>query len=110
MFGKLKTPGETIDDLNARAKDAAKDASDSLSRLTTSTVVSGRVACPASGNGAPDCKAGSDKLCQSKGFKEGKSLTTDSAESCSAKVLIPGRTRKPDDCRTNTFVTRAMCQ
>jgi hypothetical protein len=110
MFGKLKPPGETIDDLNARAKDAAKDASDSLSRLTTSSMVSGRVACPASGNGAPDCKAGSDKLCQSKGFKEGKSLTTDSAESCSAKVLIPGRTRKPDDCRTNTFVTRALCQ
>jgi hypothetical protein len=110
MFGKLKTPGETIDDLNARAKDAAKDASDSLSRLTTSSMVSGRMACPASGNGAPDCKAGSDKLCQSKGFKEGKSLTTDSAESCSAKVLIPGRTRKPDDCRTNTFVTRALCQ
>jgi hypothetical protein len=110
MFGKLKTPGETIDDLNARAKDAAKDASNSLSRLTTSSMVSGRVACPASGNGAPDCKAGSDKLCQSKGFKEGKSLTTDSAESCSAKVLIPGRTRKPDDCRTNTFVTRALCQ
>jgi hypothetical protein len=110
MFGKLKTPGETIDDLNARAKDAAKDASDSLSRLTTSSMVSGRVACPASGNGAPDCKAGSDKLCQSKGFKEGKSLTTDSAESCSARVLIPGRTRKPDDCRTTTYVTRALCQ
>jgi hypothetical protein len=113
MFGKLpslKTPSETIDDFNARAKDAAKDASDSLSRLTTSSMVSGRVACPASGNGAPDCKSASDKLCQAKGFKEGKSLTTDSAESCSAKVLIPGRTRKPDDCRTDTFVTRALCQ
>jgi hypothetical protein len=113
MFGKLpsfKTPSETIDDFNARAKDAAKDASDSLSRLTTSSMVSGRAACPVSGNGAPDCKNASDKLCQTKGFKEGKSLTTDSAESCSAKVLIPGRTRKPDDCRTDTFVTRALCQ
>lgn len=113
MFGKLpslKSPSETIDDLNARAKDAAKDASDSLSRLTTSSMVSGRVACPVSANGAPDCKTASDKLCQTKGFKEGKSLTTDSAETCSAKVLIPGRTRKPDDCRTDTFVTRALCQ
>jgi hypothetical protein len=113
MFGKLpslKSPSETIDDLNTRAKDAAKDASDSLSRLTTSSMVSGRVACPVSGNGAPDCKNASDKLCQAKGFKEGKSLTTDSAETCSAKVLIPGRTRKPDDCRTDTFVTRALCQ
>ena len=113
MFGKLrpsKSPSETIDDFNARAKGAAKDASDSLSRLTTSSMVSGRVACPVSGNGAPDCKTASDKLCQAKGFKEGKSLTTDSAESCSAKVLIPGRTRKPDDCRTDTYVTRALCQ
>ena len=113
MFGKLrpsKSPSETIDDFNARAKDAAKDAADSLSRLTTSSMVSGRVACPVSGNGAPDCKTASDKLCQAKGFKEGKSLTTDSAEACSAKVLIPGRTRKPDDCRTDTYVTRALCQ
>jgi hypothetical protein len=113
MFGKLrpsKSPSETIDDFNARAKDAAKDAADSLSRLTTSSMASGRVACPVSGNGAPDCKTASDKLCQTKGFKEGKSLTTDSAETCSAKVLIPGRTRKPDDCRTDTYVTRALCQ
>jgi len=113
MFGKLpslKSPSETIDDFNARAKDAAKDASDSLSRLTTSSMVSGRAACPVSGNGAPDCKTASDRLCQTKGFKEGKSLTTDSAEACSAKVLIPGRARKPDDCRTDTFVTRALYQ
>jgi len=113
MFGKLptlKSPGETIDDLNARAKGAAKDATETLSRLTTPLMVSGRVACPVSANGAPDCKAAADKLCQSKSFKEGKSLTTDSAETCSAKVLIPGRTRKPDDCRTDNFVTRALCQ
>jgi hypothetical protein len=113
MFDKLptlKSPGETIDDLNARAKDAAKDASDSLSRLAKpSSMVSGRIICPVA-NGAPDCKVGAEKLCQSKGFKDGSSLNTDSAESCSAKVLIPGRTRKPDDCRTDHFVTRALCQ
>ena len=113
MFGKLpalKSPSETIEDLNVRAKGAAKDASDTLSRLATPLLVSGREACPASANGAPDCTAASDKLCQAKGFKEGKSLTTDSSERCSAKVLIPGRTRKPDDCRTDTYVTRALCQ
>jgi hypothetical protein len=103
----LKSPQETIDDLNARAKDA----SDSLSRLAKpSSMVSGRMACPASPNGSPDCKLGADKLCQSKGYKEGKSLNTDSAETCSAKVLIPGRTRKPDDCRTDNYVTSALCQ
>jgi hypothetical protein len=103
----LKTPGETIDDLNARAKDAG----DSLSRLAKpSSMVSGRMGCPVSANGAPDCKLAADKLCQSKGFKEGKSLNTDSAETCSPKVLIPGRARKPDDCRTDNYVTSALCQ
>jgi hypothetical protein len=113
MFGKLptlKSPSETIDDFNSRAKDAAKGASDTLSRMTTSSMVTGRMVCPLSANGAPDCKAASDKLCQTKGFKDGKSLLTDSAETCSAKVLIPGRTRKPDDCRTDTYVTRAVCE
>jgi hypothetical protein len=107
----LKSPSETIDDLNARAKDAAKDASESLSRLAKpSSMVAGRMICPVSANGAPDCKLGADKLCQAKGFKEGKSLNTDSAETCSGKVLIPGRARKPDDCRTDNYVTRALCQ
>ena len=71
---------------------------------------SGRAACPMAANGTPDCKLGADRLCQSKGHKEGKSLNTDSAETCSAKVLIPGRQRKPGDCRTDTFVTSALCQ
>ncbi|QOZ50719.1 hypothetical protein [Bradyrhizobium sp. CCBAU 53338] len=92
----IKSPSETMKD---------------LSRLVRpSIMVSGRAACPASSNGAPDCKPAADQLCQSKGYKEGKSLNTDSAEKCSAKVLIPGRQRKPDDCRTDTVVTSALCQ
>jgi hypothetical protein len=113
MFDKLptlKSTGQNIDEFNARAKEAAKDATDTLSRLAKPLVVSGRMVCPASANGAPDCKTASDKLCQTRAFKEGKSLTTDSAETCSARVLIPGRARKPDDCRTDTYVTRALCQ
>lgn len=102
----LKSPGETLDDL----KDAARNAGEGLSRLTSGSMAEGRIKCPLSANGAPDCKAAADKLCQAKGFKAGKSLSTDSAEACSAKVLIPGRTRKPDDCRTDNFVIRALCQ
>ena len=102
----IKSPSETLDDL----KDAAKTASEGLSRLTGGSMAEGRIKCPVSANGAPDCKAAADKLCQAKGFKSGKSLSTDSAEACSAKVLIPGRTRKPDDCRTDNFVIRALCQ
>ncbi len=108
---KIKSPSETIDDLNARAKDVAKGAGDALSRFTgPGSMISGRIVCPVAANGTPDCKLGADKLCQSKGFKEGKSLSTDSAQTCSAKVLIPGRARKPDDCRTDNYVTSALCQ
>lgn len=74
------------------------------------TVIKGRVACPVAANGAPDCKAASDKLCQAKGFKEGKSLDTDAAQSCSAKVMIPGRPREEGDCRTDNYVTQALCK
>jgi hypothetical protein len=88
MFDKLPTlkgTQESIEDLNSRARDAAKDASDSLTRLAKpSAMVSGRMICPVSTNGAPDCKSGADRLCQAKGFKEGKSLNTDSAETCPA--------------------------
>ncbi len=106
----LKSPQEAFEDLNTRAKDVTKDAGDSLSRLAKPSLVTGRMACPVSANGAPDCKAGADKLCQSKGHKEGKSLDTDAAEKCSAKAYLPGRKREPGDCRTENYVTRALCQ
>lgn len=92
----IKSPSEAMNDLSRLAR--------------PSTMVSGRVACPVSPSGGPDCKLAADQLCQGKGYKEGKSLNTDSAEKCSAKVLIPGRQRKPDDCRTDTVVTSAVCQ
>lgn len=107
LLPPLKSPGEAIDDFNA----STKGASDSLSGLARpSTMVSGRAACAVAANGAPDCKAGADRLCQSKGYKEGKSLDTDAAEKCSPKVYLPGYKRQPGDCRTENFVTRAVCQ
>jgi hypothetical protein len=107
LLPSIKSPGETIDDLNARAKDAG----DSLTNMAKpSSMVKGRAACVVAANGAPDCKAGADKLCQSKGFKEGKSLDTDAAEKCSPKVFIPGRPREPGDCKTENYVIRALCQ
>lgn len=114
LFDKFKSskgPSETLDDLNSRTRDAVKGAGDALSRLTkTGAMVSGRTSCPAGADGTPDCKSAADQLCKAKGYGEGKSLNTDSAEKCSAKVLIPGRKRKPDDCRTDTYVTTALCQ
>jgi hypothetical protein len=95
----MKSPSETI-----------KDAGDTLSKLKPGTMVSGRTICPPAADRTPDCQVAANFLCQGKGYKEGKSLNTDSAESCSAKVLIPGRQRKPDDCKTSTYVTTALCQ
>ena len=107
LLPPLKSPSEAIEDLNARTKDAGQ----SLSNIAKpSTMVKGRVACLVAANGAPDCKAGADKLCQSNGYKEGKSLDTDAAEKCSPKVYMPGYKRQPGDCRTENFVTRALCQ
>jgi hypothetical protein len=99
MLPTLKSPKETID-----------DAAGALSRWTTSPGVKGRAACPVAANGAPDCKAAADKLCQSKGFKEGKSLDVDTARNCSARALLSGRKPEESECRTETYVTRAVCQ
>jgi hypothetical protein len=93
---KIKSPSETLDDLTNMAK--------------PSTMVTGRMACAVAANGAPDCKLGADRLCQSKGYKEGKSLDTDAAEKCSAKAYIPGRKREPGDCKTENYVIKALCQ
>ena len=107
ILPRLKSPQETFEDLNTQTKDAG----DSLTRLAKpSSMVTGRMGCPVAGNGAPDCKAGADKLCQARGFKEGKNLDTDAVEKCSAKVYLPGRKREPSDCRTENYVTRALCQ
>ncbi|MEZ5822755.1 MAG: hypothetical protein R3D82_18300 [Xanthobacteraceae bacterium] len=100
---KIKSPSETLEDI--------KGAGQSLTNMAKpATMVTGRVACAVAANGAPDCKTGADRLCQSKGYKEGKSLDVDAAEKCSPKVYIPGRKREPGDCRTENYVTKALCQ
>lgn len=100
---KIKSPSETLEDI--------KGAGEGLTNLARPAImVTGRMACVVSANGAPDCKAGAEKLCQSKGYKDGKSLDIDSVEKCSAKVYIPGRKRQPGDCKTENVVTKALCQ
>ncbi|MEA2822838.1 MAG: hypothetical protein QOJ86_4842, partial [Bradyrhizobium sp.] len=91
LLPTLKSPKQTID-----------DAADALARLAKSPGVKGRAACPVAANGAPDCKAGADRLCQSKGFKEGKSLDVDTTRNCSAKALLSGRKPDESECRTET--------
>jgi hypothetical protein len=73
-------------------------------------MVTGRAVCPVAANGAPDCKAGADALCKSKGMTSGRSLDMDSAHNCSTQNILSGARSIKDICRTETFVTRAMCQ
>ncbi|WP_051345930.1 MULTISPECIES: hypothetical protein [unclassified Bradyrhizobium] len=93
---QLKSPGATINDLSNIAR--------------PSTVVTGRAACVVASNGAPDCKIGADRLCQSQGFREGKGIDTDAFEKRSPLVYLPGHKRGPNDCKTENFVTGAVCQ
>ncbi|CAN5245709.1 hypothetical protein BH10PSE10_BH10PSE10_24420 [soil metagenome] len=101
----LPSPGQALDGLNS----SAKDATDSLKRmapLAGQTVATGRALCPAAANGAPDCKLGADQLCKAKGYAEGRSVDIESSQKCSAKAYFAGN----GACRTENFVTRAVCQ
>ncbi len=105
ISSSLKGSQQTIDNLQNRAKDAAGNL-----RLSPQTVVNGRANCPVAANGAPDCKAAANHLCKGRGYKEGKSLDVESAEKCPAKVYLSGRTGVPGECKTENYVTRAICQ
>jgi hypothetical protein len=114
----FKGSRDAIQDFNSRASGAAADglsrardtATDGLSRIAPQTVVTGHAVCPVAANGAPDCAAASIALCKTKGYKEGKSLDVVSAEKCAASTYLSGRTGAPGECKTENFVTRAVCQ
>src|SRR5262249_48200749 len=101
----LPSPQQAIDGLNS----SAKKATDGLSRLAPlsgQSVVVGRTMCIVASNGAPDCKSASDQLCREKVYKDGRSLDIEAAQKCSAKAYFTGGSA----CRTENFVTRAVCQ
>lgn len=99
----LKGTQQQIDNLN-------KGTVDALTRIPVTGFAAGRIVCPMTANGAPDCYAASSKLCQDKGYASGKSLATEAAETCNPRIYLPGYKRKDGDCRVDTFVTRAACQ
>jgi hypothetical protein len=105
LSSALPSPGKALDGLNS----SAKDATDSLKRiapLSGQSIANGRTLCPAAGNGAPDCKLAADQLCKEKGYAGGNSVDIESAQKCSAKAYFSGK----GACRTENFVTRAVCQ
>ncbi|MBI3700947.1 MAG: hypothetical protein HY242_10960 [Afipia sp.] len=105
LTSKLPSAKDTLEGIN----NSAKGATDSLSRLApplSGQSVSGRSICPLAGNGAPDCKLASDNLCKEKGYKEGRSVDIETSQKCSASNYFSGG----GACRTENFVTRAVCQ
>ncbi len=105
LSSTLPSPKEALDNLNA----GAKGASDGLKRIAprpSQAMVSGRALCPAAANGAPDCKAGAEQLCRDKGYQDGSSVDIESTQKCSVKAYFSGQ----GACRTENFVTRAVCQ
>jgi hypothetical protein len=89
--------------------DGAKDAADAVVRIPHTRPVTGHETCRIAPNGAPDCIAAADALCKRQGFTYGKSLDMTTAEVCPPKVYMSGRAAA-GECRTETFVSRALCQ
>ncbi len=114
MFGHV---GKGVEDFGHEAgvaarstADTAKDAAEDVaSKLSPASVVRGHEVCKIAPNGAPDCVAAASAICAAKGFKTGKSVDMTTAETCPAKVYLAGRSDGPG-CRTETFVSSALCQ
>jgi hypothetical protein len=125
LNSRLKSTNETLGDLSSQTTGAAKDAAEGAAQAAVGTakqaagaivglpsqhIVTGRERCAAAANGAPDCRAAADAACRAKGFAAGKSLDTQSAEKCPARVWLSGRLPGDGDCQLETFVTRVVCQ
>jgi hypothetical protein len=91
------------------AAQATKSAVETMTKLPASRVAQGRERCETASNGAPDCQAAADLLCRKQGFAGGKSLDFTAAEECPARVYLSGR-QGGGECKTVTFISRAMCQ
>lgn len=89
--------------------DGAKDAADAVARIPTARMISGHEKCRVAPNGAPDCVAAATAMCKARGFEAGKSADMTTAEVCPAQVYLSGRS-SGSECRTETFVSRALCQ
>lgn len=89
--------------------EGAKDAAGAVVRIPAARMTTGHEMCQVAPNGAPDCVAAAAAMCKKKGFESGKSMDMTTAENCPPQVLLSGRARGAE-CKTETFVSRALCQ
>jgi hypothetical protein len=109
----VRGAGETLGATTNAAGDLAKgmtDAAGTVARLPGTNIVSGHELCTAAPNGAPDCGGASVALCKSKGYQRGNSLDITSAFKCPAQMWREGRAPNSEECRDESFVSRAICQ
>ncbi|MFL6824683.1 MAG: hypothetical protein ACJ8FA_19140 [Xanthobacteraceae bacterium] len=106
----LQGAQQTFDQLTDQTRDAAKDVTGAVMAWPNVRIVPVRERCAVSAGGGPDCQAAATTACRGKGFSTGNSLDTQSEQKCPAQVLLRGRAASAAECRTETFVTRALCQ
>src|ERR1043165_6388498 len=109
----VKGAGETIGVTTDAAGDLARgvgEAAGTVARLPATNVVAGHELCAVAPNGAPDCSGASLALCKSKGFARGQSVDITSAFKCPPQMYREGRAPNPQECRDESFVSRAICQ
>src|SRR4051812_27299632 len=109
----VKGAGETIGATTNAAGDLAKgmtDAAGTVARLPGTNIATGHELCALAPNGAPDCAGASLALCKSKGFARGQSVDITSAFKCPPQMYREGRAPNPQECRDESFVSRAICQ
>jgi hypothetical protein len=110
LDSQLKDANEKMLEFRNRAQDGAKDAASAIVRWPNTRLTSGRERCEPAPNGAPDCRVAASALCRGKGFHDGQPFDTQSEDVCPSRNVLSGRAPSPGDCRTETFVIRAVCQ
>jgi hypothetical protein len=110
---QVKNTQSTLSAIGDQAKDAAAvagQAANTIVGLSGTRIVTGRQVCVVAPNGAPDCAPAVDALCRTQGMRTGQSLEINTSQKCPARVWFSGRSPQPGECRTETFVTRAVCR
>ncbi|HXZ23077.1 MAG TPA: hypothetical protein VEH78_09970 [Pseudolabrys sp.] len=106
---KVESLGSAAGDAAKTTMQSAKDAAGAVARIPAARAISGHEKCQIAANGAPDCIAAANAICKAKGFESGSSLDMTTAEVCPPKIYMSGRS-SGDECKMETFVSRAFCQ
>lgn len=109
----VRGAGETLGATTNAAGDLAKgvtDAAGTVARLPGTNVVAGHELCAIAPNDAPDCDGASLALCKAKGFARGNSLDITSSFKCPVQMWREGRAPNAQECKDESFVSRAICQ